>query len=79
MSLTIDPPALQIAASGGVVTHSLVNGGEARLAFKIKSTNNDHYRLKPVYGFVEPNSTMSIEIMRMVKFNLAKIKNYFNT
>lgn len=68
MSLTIDPPTLQIAAAGGVATHNLVNGGEALLAFKVKSTNNDHYRLKPVYGFVEPGASSPIEITRTVGF-----------
>ncbi|KAI1694139.1 MSP (Major sperm protein) domain-containing protein [Ditylenchus destructor] len=44
MSLAVDPAAVQLPASGGVSTHQLNNGGESRLAFKVKSTNNDHYR-----------------------------------
>jgi hypothetical protein len=70
MSLSIDPPALQVPASGGVSTHQLSNPGESRLAFKVKSTNNDHYRLKPVFGFVEPGQTASVEVTRIVIFSL---------
>lgn len=64
MSLSVDPSALQLPASGGVSTHQLHNNSAARLAFKVKSTNNDHYRLKPVYGFIEPGETVQLEVTR---------------
>ncbi|KAI1707146.1 MSP (Major sperm protein) domain-containing protein [Ditylenchus destructor] len=65
MSLAVDPAAVQLPASGGVSTHQLNNGGESRLAFKVKSTNNDHYRLKPVFGFVEPGQSAAVEVTRL--------------
>ncbi|KAI1720943.1 MSP (Major sperm protein) domain-containing protein [Ditylenchus destructor] len=57
--------AVQLPASGGVSTHQLNNGGESRLAFKVKSTNNDHYRLKPVFGFVEPGQSAAVKVTRL--------------
>ena len=65
-SLTVDPPTLTVPAGGGESTHTLNNSGETRLAFKIKSSNNDHYRLKPVYGYVEPGATAEFQVVRLV-------------
>uniref|UniRef100_A0A915EJ73 MSP domain-containing protein n=1 Tax=Ditylenchus dipsaci TaxID=166011 RepID=A0A915EJ73_9BILA len=47
-ALAVDPPALQVPAS----------------AFKIRSSNNENYRLKPVYGFVEPGAASPVEVTR---------------
>lgn len=68
MALRIDPIHLQIAATGGLASLKLYNSSEKRLAFKIKSSNNNNYRLKPVFGFVEPNSFTTFEIIRTVNF-----------
>ena len=43
---------------------------QVRYAFKIKSTNNDHYRVNPVYGIVEPGAAAQVEVTRLVGFNL---------
>ena len=65
-TLTIDPPTLQVPATGGESTHQLNNPGETRLAFKIKSSNNDHYRVNPVYGYAEPGASATIQVTRLV-------------
>ncbi|ETN68812.1 MSP domain protein [Necator americanus] len=31
----------------------------------VKSSNNDHYRVRPVYGFVEGKGTTKLEIVRL--------------
>uniref|UniRef100_A0A915Q6R1 MSP domain-containing protein n=1 Tax=Setaria digitata TaxID=48799 RepID=A0A915Q6R1_9BILA len=62
--LTIQPRAVQICATGGTCMHKLINTSIARLAFKIKSTNNDEYRFKPIYGFIEPQGVHSIVIQK---------------
>uniref|UniRef100_A0A915AQD3 Major sperm protein n=1 Tax=Parascaris univalens TaxID=6257 RepID=A0A915AQD3_PARUN len=49
---------------GGVSTHTLSNPSGVRLAFKVKSTNNNEYRLRPVYGFVEATGNSPLEITR---------------
>lgn len=64
MLLTISPLTLCVPASGGVSKHELKNNGDTRLTFKVKSTNNDQYRLKPVYGFVEPGQKTPLEVTR---------------
>ncbi|VDK86374.1 unnamed protein product [Onchocerca ochengi] len=64
--LTVQPRAVQICASGGKCVHKLVNTSLARLAFKIKSTNNEVYRFKPVYGFIEPQSSYPVVIQKLL-------------
>jgi len=64
---TIEPSSAQFNAKGGVSSHKLSNPGENRIAFKIKCSNNDHYRMNPVYGFVEPGATANIDIHRLVR------------
>ncbi|KAH7693116.1 MFP1-beta [Aphelenchoides avenae] len=64
-SLTADPPAAQVPAGGGTSTHQLTNAGATRIAFKVKSSNNTEYRLKPVFGFIEPGAATPIEVTRL--------------
>ena len=65
MSLSVDPPGCSVQASGGNSVHQLTNGGTERLVFKVKSSNNEQYRIRPVFGFVEPGATISLEITRL--------------
>ncbi|VDK25122.1 unnamed protein product, partial [Anisakis simplex] len=63
-SLSADPPEANVPVGGDLSTHLLRNPSGVRLAFKVKSTNNNTYRLKPVYGFVDAVGSSSIEITR---------------
>ncbi|VDM58571.1 unnamed protein product [Angiostrongylus costaricensis] len=65
MSLTADPPSGAVPATGGTLTHNLVNSGAEKVVFKVRSSNNNEYRVKPVFGFVEPSGTTSLEITRL--------------
>ncbi|CAD6196770.1 unnamed protein product [Caenorhabditis auriculariae] len=65
MSLNIDPPSASFPATGGNASHNIVSLSDARLAFKVKSSNNDHYRVRPVYGFVEGKQSTKLEIVRL--------------
>ncbi|KAK0403158.1 hypothetical protein QR680_016752 [Steinernema hermaphroditum] len=65
MALIADPPAAQIPAAGGTSNHQLVNSGATRLAFKVKSSNNNDFRVKPVYGFVEAEAASPFQITRL--------------
>ncbi|VDL66399.1 unnamed protein product [Nippostrongylus brasiliensis] len=65
MSLTADPPNASVPAAGGTLTHNLVNAGTEKLIFKVKSSNNNEYRVKPVFGFVEPGANTPLEITRL--------------
>ncbi|VDO72232.1 unnamed protein product [Haemonchus placei] len=74
MSLTIDPPAASIPASGGNSAHTLANAGEVKVIFKVKCSNNNDYRLKPVFGFVDPAGQAPLEIIRTVSIFLYFIR-----
>ncbi|CEF66341.1 MSP domain and PapD-like domain-containing protein [Strongyloides ratti] len=65
MALTSEPASAEIPAAGGKSVHKLTNGGAGRIAFKIKSSNNNELRLKPVFGFVEPGASADVEITRL--------------
>uniref|UniRef100_A0A8R1HLH9 MSP domain-containing protein n=1 Tax=Caenorhabditis japonica TaxID=281687 RepID=A0A8R1HLH9_CAEJA len=64
MSLCADPPACVLPATGGTSHHKLITGGNERLIFKIKSSNNTNYRITPVFGYVEPGVPRDIVIAR---------------
>ncbi|GMR32399.1 hypothetical protein PMAYCL1PPCAC_02594, partial [Pristionchus mayeri] len=65
MSLNIDPPEASFPAAGGTVTAKVISTSESRLAFKVKTSNNECYRVKPVFGFIEPKADAPLEIMRL--------------
>ncbi|VDO21452.1 hypothetical protein V3C99_005609 [Haemonchus contortus] len=65
MSLTADPPQAQVPAAGGKSTHQLNNPGEQKLVFKVKSSNNNEYRVNPVYGFVDASGNTPLEVTRL--------------
>uniref|UniRef100_A0A1I7ZC85 MSP domain-containing protein n=1 Tax=Steinernema glaseri TaxID=37863 RepID=A0A1I7ZC85_9BILA len=64
MVVAMDPPSCQVSATGGTSTHHVVNQGAARLAFKVKSSNNAQYRIKPVYGFVDEGARTPVDVIR---------------
>uniref|UniRef100_A0AC34QE44 Major sperm protein n=1 Tax=Panagrolaimus sp. JU765 TaxID=591449 RepID=A0AC34QE44_9BILA len=63
-ALACVPPCCPISAAGGVSKHKLVNQCAARLAFKIRSTDNSHYGVNPVFGFVEIGEEVELTITR---------------
>uniref|UniRef100_F1L399 Major sperm protein n=2 Tax=Ascaris TaxID=6251 RepID=F1L399_ASCSU len=64
-ALVVDPPAAILPFAGGICTLMLINVSSVRLAFKMRSSNNHHYRLRPVYGFVDAASMTPLEIIRL--------------
>uniref|UniRef100_A0AC35FY17 MSP domain-containing protein n=1 Tax=Panagrolaimus sp. PS1159 TaxID=55785 RepID=A0AC35FY17_9BILA len=65
MVLAFEPQHVSLPAAGGTASgNTIKNEGVARMAFKIKSSNNAHYRVKPVYGFVDANASVAVEIVR---------------
>ncbi|PIO64225.1 MSP domain protein [Teladorsagia circumcincta] len=65
MPLTVEPLEAAVPAAGGKSTHQLTNNTDQRMIFKIRSTNNDEYRVRPVFGFVDPAGNASIEVTRL--------------
>ncbi|PIO65627.1 MSP domain protein, partial [Teladorsagia circumcincta] len=65
MPLKVEPLEAVVAAAGGKSTHQLTNNFDQRVIYKIRSTNNDEYRVRPVFGFVDPAGNASIEVTRL--------------
>ncbi|GMR32400.1 hypothetical protein PMAYCL1PPCAC_02595 [Pristionchus mayeri] len=65
MSLNIDPAETSFSATGGNLTVKIVSASESKLAFKVKTSNNQCYRVKPVFGFIEPKTDTPLEILRI--------------
>uniref|UniRef100_A0A1I8BJ95 MSP domain-containing protein n=1 Tax=Meloidogyne hapla TaxID=6305 RepID=A0A1I8BJ95_MELHA len=49
--------------------------GKRRYCFKVKSTNNDHYRVSAVYGFIEPMEAPQVEVTRLVSLSKTHVNN----
>ncbi|VDM99079.1 unnamed protein product [Thelazia callipaeda] len=64
-ALAVEPPTCPISAAGGRSEHLLINQAAARLAFKVKSTNNSNYRVNPNMGFIEVGGQIKMEITRI--------------
>lgn len=51
-------------AEGGIQTVSIRNSSQDRHAVKVKCSDNQLYRVTPVYAFVEPGATLDVDILR---------------
>lgn len=81
MALNIEPSDVSFAAAGGNAKHEVVNQTDSRHAFKgeslsfshnfmmtiiiVKCSDNQYYRVRPVYGFVNAKGRATIEIFRL--------------
>ncbi|CAI2351733.1 unnamed protein product [Caenorhabditis sp. 36 PRJEB53466] len=63
--ITVDPATITFPASGGNSTHQIVSVYDSRISFKVKSSNNENYRVRPVYGFIEAKQKAKLEIVRL--------------
>ncbi|VDK49357.1 unnamed protein product [Anisakis simplex] len=65
MNLYVHPRIAEYSASkGGGSRHLLVNSGTERIVIKIKCSNNDLYRVSPVYSFLNPGRALRLYIVR---------------
>ncbi|CAD6187824.1 unnamed protein product [Caenorhabditis auriculariae] len=65
MALSADPAAISVPAAGGKSELKLNNGGGEKLVFKVKSSNNNEYRINPVFGFVDASGSTGVVITRL--------------
>uniref|UniRef100_A0A1I7T7P1 Major sperm protein n=2 Tax=Caenorhabditis tropicalis TaxID=1561998 RepID=A0A1I7T7P1_9PELO len=63
-ALTADPPNCLVPVTGGTFIHTLFNRGHKKLIYKIKSSNNNNYRITPVFGFIDPSERKKITVTR---------------
>uniref|UniRef100_A0A915E5B0 Major sperm protein n=1 Tax=Ditylenchus dipsaci TaxID=166011 RepID=A0A915E5B0_9BILA len=73
-SVSLDPQVAVFPDANGWHTsiHELKNASETKIAFKVKSTNNHVYRVRPVYGIVPRKSGhAAIEFIRRLPTRVA--------
>ncbi|EFO89786.1 hypothetical protein CRE_07455 [Caenorhabditis remanei] len=51
-------------AMGGASRHMMVNGSSHRIAVKIKCSDNELFRVSPVYTLLEPGNAQRLQIVR---------------
>ncbi|KAJ1347796.1 hypothetical protein KIN20_002959 [Parelaphostrongylus tenuis] len=64
MALYGHPQSIVLDANGGSKLYTLINAGMTDLVYKIRSSNNEDYRFRTVYGIVKAGSTATIEVVR---------------
>jgi len=70
---------------GGIQTVSIQNMSQDRQAVKVKCSDNQLYRVNPVYSFIEPGQTLDVDILRQsgpakvdkMVFVTAKVRAHF--
>ncbi|EPB78405.1 MSP domain protein [Ancylostoma ceylanicum] len=63
--VTVEPPSATFPLTGGQSAHNILNVGENRIVFKVKCSNNNEYGIRPVFGFVEANSSTMLHVTRL--------------
>uniref|UniRef100_A0A0R3PEX7 MSP domain-containing protein n=1 Tax=Angiostrongylus costaricensis TaxID=334426 RepID=A0A0R3PEX7_ANGCS len=63
--LKVEPGIVNFSTAGGKLNVVLRNEVGARVAFKVKCSNNHEYGILPIYGFIKVSETASLEITRL--------------
>ncbi|KAK6053596.1 MSP domain protein [Cooperia oncophora] len=64
-SVTTEPTQAKVSATGGKWTQKINNRGNKKLIYKIRCSNNNAYRVSPVFGFVDASGSANVEIIRL--------------
>uniref|UniRef100_A0A915AA71 Major sperm protein n=1 Tax=Parascaris univalens TaxID=6257 RepID=A0A915AA71_PARUN len=62
--MMIEPTELRWSTTGGMQKVLLINPSKERRAVKVKCSDNNLYRVNPVFSFVEPGHSLSVDIVR---------------
>uniref|UniRef100_A0A915PZK3 MSP domain-containing protein n=1 Tax=Setaria digitata TaxID=48799 RepID=A0A915PZK3_9BILA len=60
----MEPMELRWNTSGGVQKVFISNPTNMRRAIKVKCSDNNLYRVNPVYSFIEPGQILAIDVLR---------------
>jgi len=63
--LTLDPKMLRFSTDGGTLKLGLVNNTGNRLAVKIKCSDNELYRINPVFSLVDKDGKFEVDVVRV--------------
>ncbi|CAI5444505.1 unnamed protein product [Caenorhabditis angaria] len=69
--VTVIPRCARFTVEGGLSTHTLMNHSDNRIALKITCSDNNMYRVTPVYATVEAGQSLPLHIAR-IKSDLIK-------
>ncbi|VDM38449.1 unnamed protein product [Toxocara canis] len=64
--LRLEPVELRWGAKGGLQRVYIRNPTKERRAIKVKCSDNNLYRVNPVYSFVEPGHVLGIDVLRQL-------------
>uniref|UniRef100_A0A183DFZ8 MSP domain-containing protein n=1 Tax=Gongylonema pulchrum TaxID=637853 RepID=A0A183DFZ8_9BILA len=62
--LKMEPKSLNWNTSGGVQKVYLTNASDERRAIKVKCSDNNLYRVNPVFAFIEPGQVLNVDVVR---------------
>uniref|UniRef100_A0AC34Q0P8 Major sperm protein n=1 Tax=Panagrolaimus sp. JU765 TaxID=591449 RepID=A0AC34Q0P8_9BILA len=62
--IKMEPAELRWSAAGGLQKISIMNQTGDRQAIKVKCSDNNIYRVNPVFAFIEPGQTLNVDVMR---------------
>lgn len=60
----MEPQELRFGQSGGLLKVRVFNPTDNLLAIKVKCSDNNLYRVNPVYSLIQPNSESEIDVVR---------------
>uniref|UniRef100_A0A914DYX5 Major sperm protein n=1 Tax=Acrobeloides nanus TaxID=290746 RepID=A0A914DYX5_9BILA len=63
--ISIEPPVGRFRAEGGQESFIILNPANQRYAFKVKTSNIDDWRVRPVYGFLEAQNQSELVVQRL--------------
>lgn len=62
IELNMEPRELRFEKRGGLLKVQLHNPTDTRQAIKVKCSDNNLYRVNPVYGFIEPGAQLNVYV-----------------
>lgn len=63
-NVRVEPQELRFNQSGGMLKVRVLNPTDHLMAIKVKCSDNNLYRVNPVYSFLQPNDETHIDVVR---------------
>lgn len=73
LSLQVYPRFAEFITFGGATKHVLTNDGTVRIVIKIKCSNNNLYRVWPVFSFLDPGASRDLEVCIVIQFHISNL------
>uniref|UniRef100_A0A915DCT9 Major sperm protein n=1 Tax=Ditylenchus dipsaci TaxID=166011 RepID=A0A915DCT9_9BILA len=64
-AFSVEPNRAAFTTEGGVSKHMLMNHSQDRLAIKVRCSNNQYFRVNPVYSFLDCGAVSELEMIRL--------------